>query len=100
MGLATSTLALAGLVKLYPAELDGETKWRGGGWGMPSGLSVGCFVGLASGRLQSTCSVGTEGDRGILQSLSMKFKLDSHYYFLRDTAKIWLLDCAQLYVML
>lgn len=55
---------------------------------MPSGLSVGSFVGLANGRLQISCQVGMEGGEGILQSLSVEFKLDSHYYSSRDAEKI------------
>lgn len=34
---------------------------------MPSGLSAGGFVSLASGRLQSSCQVGTEGGERILE---------------------------------
>lgn len=80
---------------LYPCSCIGdaplswtETKWRGGGWKMPSGLSVGSFVGLASGRLQISCQVGMEGGEGILQSLSVEFKLDSHYYSSRNAEKL------------
>ena len=46
VGLTTSALALAGLAILHPAELDGETKRRGDGCGIPSGLRVGHFVSL------------------------------------------------------
>ena len=34
------------------------SKWRDGGWGMSSGHSVESFVGLATGRRQSSCQVG------------------------------------------
>lgn len=44
------------------------SKWREGGWGMSSGQSVESFVGLATGRPQSSCQVGNgrrERERGI-----------------------------------
>lgn len=37
---------------------------KGNGWGMPSGLSVESFVGLASGRLQSCCQLGSGRGEG------------------------------------
>lgn len=58
---------------------------EGGGWGKPPGLSVEGSVGLACGRLQSSCQVGSE--RGISE-FTVEFKLDSYYYSLRDAGKV------------
>lgn len=85
VGLTTSALALAGLAILHPAELDGETKKRDDGCGIPSGLRVGHFVSLTPGRLQNTCQVGTEGGEEFCRVCEIK--LDSHYYSLRDAEK-------------